>query len=268
MSTSSLSRRLTWLAGLLVPGLLGGCGDSPVSPDAETLPDGAVLVDARAGEGLQGDGPGASVCDAGPALVAKIDPSRMLADLTALTGLGDRSSPAGQGKAAEYLKQQLAQAGLQVRSLAYSYKGASYENLEATLPGELADRFVFVGAHYDAGSGSPGADDDASGTVAVLEAARALAGCRLKRTLRFLLFSNEEAGTVGSKAYVKAIAAEVPPSNLLGFLSLDMIGYARPGEDLDVASRPAHAALVDQVAAAIAKHTSLSVKKVVNDQCG
>jgi acetylornithine deacetylase/succinyl-diaminopimelate desuccinylase-like protein len=192
----------------------------------------------------------------------------MLADLEGLTGLGERTTQNGQARAAEFLADRLSPLGLEVRKLSYSYKTGSFANLEASLPGELADRYVFVGAHYDAVTGSPGADDDASGTVAVLEMARALAGCKLKRTVRFLFFSNEEQGTVGSTQYVKSLVTAVPPAQLIAYLNLDMIGYARPGESLDVASRPAYGALVDQVAAAVTRWSSLPVKKVVNDQCG
>jgi len=262
-------------AGALLLLLLASCSGGPaIQPDGVTTPpDGQIPLegpraDARWTDARPGDG-SPSACTAGPALLARVDPARMLADLNALTAI-ERSSPAGQAKAAAYLKQQLAPLGLPVREQSYTYpkNGPSYVNLEVTLAGELSDRFVFTGAHYDADAVSPGADDDGSGTVAVLEMARVLAGCRLKRTVRFLFFSNEEAGTIGSTNYVKSIATEAPPDRVLGFLSLDMIGYARANEDLDLATRPAYASLVDAVATSVTKWTSLAVKKVVNDQCG
>jgi len=264
-------RRRQARAALLL--LLAGCTGGPaVQPDGVAPPPDsqssleasrtdARLTDARAGEGSP------AACAAGPALLAKVEPARMLADLNALTAK-ERASAAGQATAAAYLKQQLAAAGLSVREQSYTFGGSSYVNLEVTLAGELGDRFVFTGAHYDADPGTPGADDDASGTVAVLEMARALAGCKLKRTVRFLFFSNEEAGTIGSTKYVQSIATEAPPQKVIGFLSLDMIGYARANEDLDLATRPAYASLVDAVAASVGKWTSLPTKKVVNDECG
>jgi Zn-dependent M28 family amino/carboxypeptidase len=77
---------------------------------------------------------------------------------------------------------------------------------------QLANEVVVVGAHFDhEGIGAPlngdsiynGADDDASGTVAVLEAARLIAaGPRPKRTIVFAAFTGEEAGTLGVRWYV------------------------------------------------------------------
>jgi hypothetical protein len=274
----SASSRSLWLLALL----LGGCGDegSPVvdggqesgltdARSGDSLPGEALPGEARPGDYGRGDGPQPSACSAGPALLAKVSSTRMLADLQQLTS-SERTSAAGQAKAATYLQQQLAPLGLQAKALTYTRNGATYSNIEATLPGALPSRYVFIGAHYDAASSSPGADDDASGTVAVLEMARALSGCKLNRTVRFLFFSDEEAGTVGSSQYVQSIKASIPAADLLGFLSLDMIGWARSGvvEDIDLATRPAYGTLVNDMAASMTKWGSVPVKKVINDQCG
>ncbi len=235
--------------------------------------------DALAGEGLpalDGDLPdgGALGCRPGAALLARVDPARMLEDLQFLVGLGERRSHAGQTQAAAYLKAELQQlGGVQVREHAYSYGGQGYVNLEATIVGtELPDEYIFVGAHYDSNSPhptlAPGADDDGSGTAAVLEMARALAGCKPRRSVRLLLFSNEEKGIIGSTHYVASIKATLPPEKLVGFISMDMIAYGPDSEDLDLATRPVHKTFVDDTAAAVEQHTTLKVKKIVSDQCG
>lgn len=76
---------------------------------------------------------------------------------------------------------------------------------------------------------APGADDDASGTAAVLAAARALRsllpGRRPNRTLRFVLFNAEEHGLVGSKAYARDEAAL--DTAIVAVLQMDMVGYNR-----------------------------------------
>lgn len=68
------------------------------------------------------------------------------------------------------------------------------------LPGET----VLIGAHLDSWDLGTGATDNAAGAAAVLEAARLLAAAnaRPRRTIRFVLFSGEEQGLLGSKAYV------------------------------------------------------------------
>ncbi len=71
---------------------------------------------------------------------------------------------------------------------------------------EKPDEYVIVGAHLDSWDLGTGATDNGTGSVVVLEAARAIqaSGLKPKRTIRFLLFSGEEQGLVGSREYVKA----------------------------------------------------------------
>jgi carboxypeptidase Q len=71
---------------------------------------------------------------------------------------------------------------------------------------EKPDEVVMLGAHLDSWDLGTGATDHGTGSMAVLEAARALAKLDLKpkRTIRFVLFSGEEEGLVGSKRYVEA----------------------------------------------------------------
>ena len=71
---------------------------------------------------------------------------------------------------------------------------------------EKPDELVILGAHLDSWDLGTGSTDNGTGSMAVLEAARALAKLNLKpkRTIRFVLFSGEEEGLIGSKEYVKA----------------------------------------------------------------
>ena len=71
---------------------------------------------------------------------------------------------------------------------------------------EKPDEVVILGAHLDSWDLGTGSTDNGTGSMAVLEAARALAASGLKpqRTIRFVLFSGEEEGLVGSKRYVEA----------------------------------------------------------------
>ncbi len=96
----------------------------------------------------------------------------------------------------------------------------------------VADEVIVVGAHFDhVGVGRPvdgdsiynGADDDASGVVAVLEAARDLAsGTPPRRTVVFALFTGEEIGGLGSRWYLDHPA--VPLEQTVAQLQVEMIG--------------------------------------------
>jgi len=86
-------------------------------------------------------------------------------------------------------------------------------NTVASLPGvERPDEFVVVGAHLDSWDLGTGATDNAAGAAAVIEAARLLAeaGARPRRTIRFVLFSGEEQGSLGAKAYIERHRDELP----------------------------------------------------------
>jgi carboxypeptidase Q len=85
-------------------------------------------------------------------------------------------------------------------------------NTVAEIPGsEKPDEVVIVGGHLDSWDLGTGATDNGTGSMAVLAAARALQklGVKPKRTIRFVLFTGEEQGLNGSRAYVKAHAAEL-----------------------------------------------------------
>ncbi len=71
---------------------------------------------------------------------------------------------------------------------------------------EKPEEYVIVGGHIDSWDGATGATDNGTGCATTLEAARLLmkAGVKPKRTIRFMLWSGEEQGLLGSKAYVKA----------------------------------------------------------------
>jgi carboxypeptidase Q len=75
--------------------------------------------------------------------------------------------------------------------------------------GELPGQVVILGAHLDSWDLGTGVTDNGTGSMVVLEAARAIAQSRLKpkRTIRFILFSGEEQGLLGSRAYAEAHAA-------------------------------------------------------------
>lgn len=116
---------------------------------------------------------------------------------------------------------------------------AAVKNVVGVLEGEgpLADETIIVGAHYDhlgwGGYGSfvpdleevhNGADDNASGTVALIEVARQLAGRTkpLPRRIVFIAFTGEERGLIGSARYVNEPL--FPLEETVAMLNMDMVG--------------------------------------------
>jgi len=100
-------------------------------------------------------------------------------------------------------------------------------NVVATITGSVfPDEQYIICAHYDdmpSGSIAPGADDNASGVSAVLEAARVLSQHSFDYTLKFIAFDEEEQGLIGSRAY--ADTALKYGEVIRGVINLDMIGW-------------------------------------------
>ncbi|KAF0218381.1 MAG: peptidase [Geobacteraceae bacterium] len=131
--------------------------------------------------------------------------------------------------AAGYIEKELKGAGFAVTDQVYTAEGKKVRNLEAELPGiSTPAEIIVVGAHYDTVPGSPGANDNASGAAAVLELGRLLNGRPLARTVRFVLFVNEEppffkTGQMGSLVYARR--SRQRGERIAGMLSLETIGY-------------------------------------------
>ncbi len=121
----------------------------------------------------------------------------------------------------------------------FETKSISTDNIIGVVEGEgpLADETIVIGAHYDhlgfGGYGSRaqnrtgevhnGADDNASGTAAVMELARRFGtGPKPKRRMVFICFSGEERGLIGSEYYVKNPV--FPLENTVTMINFDMIG--------------------------------------------
>ena len=100
----------------------------------------------------------------------------------------------------------------------------SCRNVVAYKPGtEYPYHQIIVGGHFDAVEGSPGADDNGTGTASVLEIARVLADVDTKLTFVFIPFDGEEGGLLGSAHYAEQAA--VAGDNIVLMLNMDMIGH-------------------------------------------
>ena len=128
----------------------------------------------------------------------------------------------GCNSACEYLKSSLSDIGYEVELQAFTVRDKRVYNVLATKQGAL-NTVLVVGAHYDAVSGSPGADDNASGTASVLELARKFKVRSTRHTIAFQFYAGEEQGLIGSKFYCNN--PKWPLKEHLFMLNLDMVGY-------------------------------------------
>lgn len=176
-----------------------------------------------------------------------IDIERIKGDLGYLTSdtLEGRGSGAKGGQTAgNWIAQQLAWLGLQPGGSngyfqPFSVGGRNMRNIIAQIPGSGSNEIVVIGAHYDhvgmgyqPGAFGPrgqvhnGADDNGSGSTALLQIVRAFvkANKQYRRKLVFMFFDGEERGLLGSKHWV---ANRTIQGKITLMINMDMIGRLR-----------------------------------------
>ena len=125
-------------------------------------------------------------------------------------------------------------------------KPATSQNVIIDLPGtDLADEIVYASAHHDTQADSPGADDNGSGVVGVLELARLLQPRPRRRSIRLISFGAEEQLSVGSAAYVRRHREEIASRGCCMY-NLDSYGshlgwlqlYVNAHPDFEASFRP------------------------------
>lgn len=239
------ARELAQIAGEMVYQRL-----FPAAPQPVTFPDGLAAAGAQ--------------------IAGQADPERLMADLNWLAEDARQGRKAGspsEDEVGAWITERMQslglrpfeEAGLKQYALVFNSAtpGKNAENIIGVLPGADENlplrerRFLLVGAHYDhLGVGKDGqvyngADDDATGTAAVLEVARLLSsGPRPKETVAFVLFSGEEGGRRGSSALGRLLRAR-GLTEYSQFLNLEVLG-ALPGKGtyLDVWDEESHTTTV------------------------
>src|SRR5689334_22391169 len=116
-------------------------------------------------------------------------------------------------KVARYIERTLAEFGYMTVPQTYTVRGKEVRNIEAMIePAKPDAETIVIGAHYDSAQGTPGANDNGSGTASVLELGRLLADLKGKagKRIRLVLFVNEEppyfaTADMGSARYARSL---------------------------------------------------------------
>lgn len=162
-------------------------------------------------------------------IIDEVSADSLLLSLKQLTGeevvdklgiIQNRKTVFGREMASKYLKTRLESYGLETRIDNYRTGG---NNVIAFQTGSLYPDSVFmICAHYDSVDEFC-ADDNASGTSAVLEAARILSKYKFEYSIVYALWDEEEKGLIGSYNYAKSTRER--GEMIAGVINLDMIGY-------------------------------------------
>lgn len=137
----------------------------------------------------------------------------------------------GEREAAAYISAELEKLGYTPTTVQFSLpNGRTSQNVIAELPG-TGSRRVILGGHYDTKKPSPGANDNGTGSAALLALAAELKDEPLAPTIVFVWFgdeemidSNQDHHHYGSRAYVKGMT-DAEKASTAAMLSVDMIGY-------------------------------------------
>ena len=235
-----VERRLLVLAILLSS--CGGAVPSAVSPSATVLTASPTASGVVTASFAPTSRPIAVVLE-------RIDPTKLDDHMVALASFGSRDPRhPNHAKAVAYLKEQLgAIPGIVVQSHRAAYNGVALENILAVVdPPTPAPPtgWVMICAHYDsisirtpgwnpATTAAPGADDNGTGTAALLEYARLLAQERasLKQRIVLAFFDGEELFFKGSLAYLGSLDS---PNPYGAVINIDMVGFNPLADRLDL----------------------------------
>lgn len=126
---------------------------------------------------------------------------------------------------ANYVKDEFLQWNSNTSLQTYPFDGNTFSNIISSY-GPETEKVIIVGAHYDAYSDLPGADDNASGVAGLLELGRALSSVQLDTNILLVAYACEEppyfAGP-GMGSYYHANS--IPDREVVLMISLEMIGY-------------------------------------------
>lgn len=134
------------------------------------------------------------------------------------------SAPAGITAIKDSLDTRFTVYDLQTDRLSFSWAGHPSENIVGRHPGVGNERnTIIIDGHFDAVSGSPGADDNGTAVAAVMAAARILSQYQFNHTLKFIGFDKEENGLQGALNYINN---QIPHyEDISAVLNSEMIGY-------------------------------------------
>ncbi|MBI2896429.1 MAG: M20/M25/M40 family metallo-hydrolase [Deltaproteobacteria bacterium] len=233
------------LLPLCLAALFAGCGDDDDSApdgdadsdaDADAGGDADTDADADADADADGDADGDADLPDPIELAEQVSEDEILATISDLEAFETRETfTSGDDDARDYLVGRLEAYGLPVEEDSFLVTGEEAANVIARKEGSVEPGAIWIfSAHYDSTSAiprtsAPGADDNASGVAAVLEAARILAPVRTHDSLWFVATAAEEQGSLGSQHMAGWLVEE--EVDVRGVIAPDMIAYWPLGDD-------------------------------------
>lgn len=146
-------------------------------------------------------------------IVNTVSGANILADLTSYENFGVKNvGSAALTNVENWISSRYQSLGYTVELQEFTYSSGTSNNIIVTKTGtEYPDTYLIIDAHYDSTTNGVGTNDNGSGTVLLMEMARMLKNINTEYSIKFIHFSGEEDGLVGSSYYVNNT---VNPENL------------------------------------------------------
>ncbi len=165
------------------------------------------------------------VVDESSAFIDKEDLKRHVIFLSETALPRNGANPGNLKIVAEYIKTQFSLFTHNVNFQSYLIRGQEYQNVIANFGPETKD-VIIIGAHYDAYSTYPGADDNASGVAGLIELGKLLSKIKLKRRVTLVAYTLEEPPYFATDRMGSFVhASSLKNTNVKLMISLEMIGY-------------------------------------------
>lgn len=158
-------------------------------------------------------------------IVNQVDSNLLKTNLTYVAGVRHlATSPVLINKVRDSIEANFKNNGLETEKQSFTYNGQTGINITGRKSGFFNESKTFIiDAHYDGVANTPGADDNGSGVVGLLEAARILSKYNFENSIKFIGFDFEESGLIGSLRYNQN--GIKPYETINGVLNFEMIGY-------------------------------------------
>ncbi|OGC91399.1 MAG: hypothetical protein A2W25_04515 [candidate division Zixibacteria bacterium RBG_16_53_22] len=203
-------------------------------------------------------------------MISVITPQSSRLILSDLSAIWSRNSyTQGCRQAEQYVFDYLVQQDYSTSFFNFQFGGVNMRNVIGEKLGEVhPESIIIVCAHLDCisetpDSPAPGAEDNASGCAVVLETARAFSQFPCDMTVRFITFSGEEQGLIGSDQYAAYVQSQ--GALVAAVLNVDMVGYSGPyAQDMYIFSDHNSYSLGALGASIISDYTNLDTNTVYN----
>jgi Zn-dependent M28 family amino/carboxypeptidase len=189
-----------------------------------------------------GTGTGTSTADMIQNMVTQVSQSDIAQFINDLVAISPRPSTTAAGNSAALFIHDkfvgLGAADVEYQTVTQASNTLS-PNVIVTFTGAVRPNEIYIaGAHYDTDTDSAGADDNGSGSAALVEMVKIFSQYQFEATIMIVAFSGEEIGLHGSEDF--AADAVANSLDIRGIINLDMIGYVEPGdtEDIDLIFHP------------------------------